>query len=54
MGNRRMERNERRVGKRNASSRVVLEVNFCEMLPTQRDRTEPVHFIFVQDILSRA
>lgn len=54
MGNRRMERNERRIGKQNASLRVILELDFFEILLTQRDTMEPVHRVFVRGILSRA
>jgi hypothetical protein len=54
MGNRSMERNERRIGKLNASLRVILELDLCEIPQTRRDTTEPVNCIFVQDILSSA
>jgi hypothetical protein len=54
MGNRSMERNERRIGKLNASLRVILELDLCEIPQTRRDTTEPVYRIFVQDILSSA
>jgi len=56
VGSRRMERNEHGVRRLNlnASLRVILELNLCDILQTKRDRMEPVHCIFVRDILSRA
>jgi hypothetical protein len=56
MGSRRMEHNEHGVGRLdlNASLRVILELDLYEILKTKRDRMEPVHCIFVRDILSRA
>jgi len=57
MGSRRMERNEHGVRRPNlnVSLRVILELDlWCEILQTKRDRMEPVHCIFVRDILSMA
>jgi hypothetical protein len=56
VGSRRMERDEHEFGRLdlNASLRVILELDLCEILQTKRDRMDPVHCIFVRDILSRA
>jgi hypothetical protein len=47
MGNRSMERDERRIRKLNASLRVILELDLCEIPQTRRDMTESVYCIFV-------
>lgn len=44
MDSRRMEHNKHGVGRLNlnASLRVILELDLCEILKTKRDRMEPV------------